>query len=63
MGKITLCEISLSKKVNLYFTKEQMIGVLNVETDKDLKVSGKFSTVRVVVEFDLLALLFFELVK
>ncbi|XP_060579213.1 arrestin domain-containing protein 1-like [Ruditapes philippinarum] len=46
MGKITLCEISLSKKVDLYFTKEQMIGVLNVETDKDLKLSAISITIK-----------------
>ena len=42
MGKTKLFEISLSKQVAIYFTKECVRGLLTLETEKDIKLSGNF---------------------
>jgi hypothetical protein len=42
MGKAKLFEITLSKQVAIYFTKECVQGVLTLETENDIKLSGIF---------------------
>lgn len=44
MGKIKLFEISLSRKSNVYFTRQLVQGELVLETDRDIKVSGSITS-------------------
>lgn len=41
MGKIKLFEIAFYGKVHVYFPKQYVKGVLTLETDRDITLSGK----------------------